>query len=484
MLSGLCGRRRASHRIPERATGLKMVSIQRGQLMIANIAGTKKAARAFLLGSAAFGLAVPAAAQAESGSLEQQLRALQYEVQELKERQERDRVSAPANAVTGGDIPGSFKLPGTDTSIAIGGYAKGDVILNIDQDLGDTFAVGGVQPDGASEDTTFRLHGKETRINFTTHTPTEFGVVRGFIEGDFFGSAGNENVSNSDNLRVRHAYGEFGPLLVGQTWTLFMPLTSYPDTVDFHGPQGISFIRQGQIRYTHQVNPNLSIAVSAENPQLFAQSFDGGAIGSRNPSGIGLDRLPDFVGALQYDDDSGIHFKLAGLARLLDVDGEVVDVDGNPTGVVADDDEFAWGLMAAASVPVAPTTTLNGNFAWGDGIGRYILGEFQAPTDAFINDQGRIQSIEAWGFAGSINHAWTNQVASNFVYGIHNISDTFFAGSSDRLQSFHVNTWWSPVDQARFGIEYMHGRRDFDNRDGVDRDNTANRVQFAAQYFF
>ena len=70
------------------------------------------------------------------------------------------------------------------------------------------------------------------------------------MEGDFFGAAGNESVSNSNGLRVRHAYGTLGGLLAGQTWTTFSDVAAYPETVDFGGPVGVIFARQAQVRWT------------------------------------------------------------------------------------------------------------------------------------------------------------------------------------------------------------------------------------------
>jgi hypothetical protein len=61
-------------------------------------------------------------------------------------------VAAPAQAVTGGDHPGSFKLPGSNTSMKIGGYTKGDLYYDVDQDLGDTFNTVFLAPDGVGRD--------------------------------------------------------------------------------------------------------------------------------------------------------------------------------------------------------------------------------------------------------------------------------------------------------------------------------------------
>src|SRR5258706_10447409 len=49
--------------------------------------------------------------------LREQTEALQRKVNELENAQQK---TAPTSAVTGGDIPGSFKLPGLNTSINLG----------------------------------------------------------------------------------------------------------------------------------------------------------------------------------------------------------------------------------------------------------------------------------------------------------------------------------------------------------------------------
>jgi hypothetical protein len=38
---------------------------------------------------------------------------------------------------------------------------------------------------------------------------------------------------------LRHANLTVGNLLIGRSWTNFMPIESYPVTLDFQGPSGI-----------------------------------------------------------------------------------------------------------------------------------------------------------------------------------------------------------------------------------------------------
>ncbi len=117
--------------------------------------------------------------------------------------------------------------------------------------------------EGADRDGHVRLHAKQSRLRIQSETNLSNGdSLKTHLEGDFYGSGGNETFSNSTGLRLRHAYATFGRWTIGQTWTNFMDMVAYPSTVDFYGPVGKSFARQGQIRYTL---PN-GLAFSLENP--------------------------------------------------------------------------------------------------------------------------------------------------------------------------------------------------------------------------
>ncbi len=100
----------------------------------------------------------------------------------------------------------------------------------------------------------FNLEVRQTRLNVTGTAEADRIELRGFVEGDFFTSEGNRNVSNSRGMRLRHAYAEATTptglfLLAGQTWSTFMNLaTAAPDTIDFNGPAGQLFNREPQLR--------------------------------------------------------------------------------------------------------------------------------------------------------------------------------------------------------------------------------------------
>lgn len=487
--------------------------------------------RAILLGSVALGLASPVAAQ-ETTDVKAQVETLMREFQEMKawQQQQQGRIEgqrqqieaqklqieaqrqqleaqnqqieaqaeqleariepaaappAPENVVTGGDYPGSFKVPGTNTSVKIGGYVKGDLIYDVNADTGDSFAASAIPAEDSAADEpdgSFRAHAKQSRVNLTTWTPTDtpIGEIKTFVEGDFLGAGGNQVFSNSTTFRIRHAYADFGPdewkIKAGQNWTLFMPLHSYPETIDFFGPAGIPFVRQGQLRGTYLGFKNWEIAASVENSEQTGRDASGQGLGSEGGDlQFGIDVLPDFVGAVKYNGDR-FTVKASAVARLLALDDD--DTTALARGDL-DSTEIGFGLHASASIRTIGDDSLQLNLTGGDGVGRYIINGFG--QDSFLDVNGHLDALTTWGFAGGYTHHWTDAFRSNFVYGHYDVDDTFAATDTQTLDTAHVNLIWSPVPSANIGIEYIFGHRGFSDS---NLDNQASRVQFGAQYLF
>ncbi len=378
---------------------------------------------------------------------------------------------APAQAVTAGDFPGSIKLPGTDTSFKIGGYAKLDVIHDFD-DIGseDLFVTSAINVDGDRNGRT-RLHARQSRLNVDVRTPTEIGDARIFLEGDFFGSGGNQLVSNSTSFRLRHAFGQVsnlfdssGNVLAGQTWGTFMDVSALPETIDFEGPNAESFIRQGQVRWTQLFGDGISVALAIENPE--------GDI--LNDGGLNLDQIPDVVARGRWDQDWG-HLQAGFVGRQIRFD------DGDD-----DESEFGYGINASGKIGLPflhEKDNLRFQAQYGDGIGRYIVdlagGGFDAQRDPTTGD---LETVTAFGAYGAVQHWWTDNLRSNAVYGYVKADNADFVPGDtfESSQYVAVNLIWSPIPRIDAGIEYLWGQRENDN----GRSGTANRIQLGFLFRF
>jgi hypothetical protein len=462
-----------------------------------------------------------AATAGEVDSLKDQIQALQDRLDRVEQDQaaidERTQEVAPAALlVTGGDIPGSFKLPGSDTSMSISGWLRADFQYDFDTNsdaLGDgSFYFSTIPLDGtaaARKDGEFRFTSRQTSIDITTSTPTEFGEVSTFVSVRFWpvtGGRASEFTNNAHIGQLLESYGTIGPILVGKTYSTFSDYSSYPTTLDFFGPVGETWIYQTMIRYTHDVGNGMVLKLALENPETKAMGtplVPGGTAvltGSRTTIGgttatstltyisdggglDGPDSLPDAVIKLEYDDSWG-HLGLGGVFRNLEIDN----------GAGAQDSAFGWGLMAGLWAPTFGDDSLNASFIYGEGIGRYVFGGI---NDALVTSlvaglTPKIEPIATWGFHVGYNHWWTDSLASNVVFGwVHNDIDVIKAfgpgnrgvaqwGTDENIQSIHANILWYPADPVMIGLEYIRGMRDTIAGDYA----TANRVQMAFWYSF
>ena len=140
-----------------------------------------------------------------------------------------------------------------------GGRIKLDIIKDYDaitsEDSFDPRTIVVPEADGGNS----RIHARETRLFLDIRGPVgaEGKELRMYVEGDFYGSG--------SVFRLRHAYGSYGGLLAGQTWTNFLDPDNFPNTIDFESPMAFPSFRQAQVRYTAKLNDQTSWAVSVED---------------------------------------------------------------------------------------------------------------------------------------------------------------------------------------------------------------------------
>lgn len=433
-------------------------------------------------------VAAPALAASEVELLREQLRTLERRLAELEQREAAQQAQIDETAETvetevvksGGSL-GTFILPGTDTRISIGGYVKGDFIYDFGGSIGsddlfvpETIAIGG------ENDPRFTAHARQTRLRIRTTTPSDFGPVKTLLEGDFFGGGGNEVISNSFAFRIRHAFGEVGPVGAGQFWTNFMPLEAYPSTVDFQGPAGIPFIRQAQLRWTEPITDNFTLIGSLENSEFSGQAVDAGdvdgdgdtaelitfgeSLGSFAGLAAGIDVAPDAILTGIYRDDFG-SLRVSAVGRRF---------GGQGTG----DGAFGWGLNGAANLNLGDSTRLLASVTGGDGVGRYILNGFG--LDGIIDAGGNVRPIGALGVTGQVQQDLGEDWMAALAYGRFDVFDTVSPGAVDSLQTVHGSLFWRPLDRVTFGAEAIFGM--IENQAGAD--DHAVRLQTSVQVDF
>lgn len=379
-------------------------------------------------------------------------------------------VAGEGEPVTGGSMPGSWRMPGTQTSIKIGGFAKLDAIYDANHAYGGQFAnFANIPLDNSglanAGDSQFNMHARSTRINFETSTPTELGALKTFIEADFFGTAaGNRKTLSGEGIQLRHAYGQVGKVLAGQTWSNFMDLDAYPESLDFVGPTGLAFIRQAQVRYTDTFADKYTWSVAAEAPHTDYTS--------PTATDVDLSDMPDLTAKLQYKDTFG-HVAGRVLVRHL--------VEGN-TGAASSSGEYGYGLGLSGKFFVNEKDAFMFEVQGGDGIGRYIFDVANSNNGTtYVN--GTVEPQFAWGGYAAYQHYWADDWRSNFILGyaaIDNDTNRTGLNVNREIASGHVNLIWSPAPSYRIGVEYMHGYREQES--GMS--GSLDRIQTSFMYLF
>jgi hypothetical protein len=421
--------------------------------------------------------AAPAAADA-LGDLKVQVEQLQERIRRLEKEQEQQAKKATAAEVPGqGSFPNSFVIPGTKTSMRLGGYVKADLIYDVNQSLGD-FIQGfrfSVDPGDRAQKGHLVSHAEQSRITVETRTPTPGGAFRTYIETDFFGGERDDLISNTSFLRIRQAFGEYRGFLAGQAWSNFMDLRALPEHLEFNGPVGYNFLRQGQLRYTAKLDGATTVSVSAENPVS-------DIVGTTRSN-----HLPDLTARVAFGGSWG-GASVAGVLRQFNRDTR----DGNGGGSYTT--ATGWGLGVGGVLKLGGKDNLKFMASYGKGIGRYI--ENSAFQAGGVNADGDIVVTASYGGYLAFQHWWTDAVRTNLIAGQvrnKNIAANLggFAtspgdgGPSDLLRSFHGNVVWSPIKPLDLGVEYVWGYRERPVvSDGGGLKGNLGRVQASAKYSF
>jgi len=359
-----------------------------------------------------------------------------------------------------------------NTEFKFGGYVKYDAMMtkysdgegnDAAADLGKVFYVPSLTPTGDAEGRTEFDSGVQTsRFNFKTTTSLDNGEkVVSFIELDFLSGGAGENVSNSSNPRIRHAFFKYGNYTFGQTWTTFMNPAHLPESVDFLGvSDGSVFARQSMVRYT-----NGPLQVALENSETTLNS--GGKRVETDDT-----TLPDMIVRYNIKADNA-DFMVAGIAR------QFAYTEGD-----TDESVMRFGLTASGKVQLGKDD-LKFSIAKGH-LGRYT-GIAQS-ADATLTDKGDLVGNSVLAAYVGYRHFWTDSVRSTLAYSMFradNHSDTHDTDAeagkiNESSKSIRANVMWSPAPKMTFGVEAS--KATLKKESGAEGD--FKRLHFTAKYAF
>ena len=465
-----------------------------------------------LLGGAAvlaLAISVPAYAQDDVSQLRQQLEAMKERLGKLEaDKAEKRRVSAAA-AVEAGDKPRSWKLPGTNTSMNIGGFVKFSAQYNFTGNQSGNgqqsnegggigiYATQGSQTDRRFNGGTWDLTARRSRFWIQTWTPTDWGELRTYMETDFVarvgassnpaqaGAGGIAIGAAGEMLRLRHAYGTLGPVLIGKTNTLYGGLIGLPELLDDGAPLAPGALRIPQVRYTHNFGGGLTLSVALEENGNIADggtlvagaactgaacaAVSGNAFTGLTAGGriVGAQRYPDITAALQWNFPNGALYA-SGMIGQINVD------NGASTVLSTHDSAMKWGGTLGGRYDFGRVEiggqgfvgAGNGNKYHGPPAGwvdMVLVGTAGAAPMTNVNLKaplnfgavGYVQVKLTDTIRATASYSWGQQ---NTLSELPNVAGAKAAltGATQSVWFAHGNILWNPVPQVTFGAEYSY----------------------------
>jgi hypothetical protein len=299
------------------------------------------------------------------------------------------------------------------------------------------------------------------------------------FEFDLFGTGAD---AGQTTFRLRHAYGEWGSILAGQTNSLFMDIDVFPNTIDYWGPAGMVFYRNVQIRWTPYKTENSHFAIAIERPGNDIDSGNVRLIEGFEDAQIQNDEtLPDLTAQWRIGGDWG-HFQAAGILRKVGFEFRQF-----PGDKWRSNSETGWGINLGSTINTFGDDKILLQVVYGEGIANYMNdgGMDLAPQASFSGEDltgVQAKAVPLTGIVAYYDHYWSKKWSSSIGYSYTEVDNTNFQDAS----SFHkgdyasVNLLTYPIDNMMVGGELLWGKRT--NNDGANDDDV--RFQFTVKYNF
>lgn len=317
---------------------------------------------------------------------------------------------------------------------------------------------------------------RQSRLGVKGFIPTDAGEVKTIFEFELFGTGVD---AGQTTFRLRHAWGELGQVGAGQTWSPFMDIDVFPNSIEYWGPNGMVFFRNVQLRWTPWSQGDSRLALALERP---GASADQGIYAGR----IALEGvkarfpLPDLSAHFRKAGAFG-HVQVSGILRQMkwdDTNDDPYDLSGDATG---------WGLHLSSNLKIAKKHVARLSVVYGEGIQNYMN---DAPVDVgiqnnFSNPRTPVvgKALPILGIVAFLDLNWSAKWTSTVGYSMVDI-DNSDAQADDAFKTGQyalANILYYPAPNVFLGPEIQWGKRE-NFRDGFTSNDF--RIQFSAKYNF
>jgi hypothetical protein len=313
---------------------------------------------------------------------------------------------------------------------------------------------------------------RQTRFGVKATTPTSEGDIKTTFEFELFGTGVD---AGQTTFRLRHAVGDWKSLRAGQTWSPFMDIDVFPNSIEYWGPNGMAFFRNVQVAWM-PIQGDSRVTVALERP------------GASPDTGIYADRLEldNVVGRFPAPDLSA-EARLGGPWGYVEASGILRYIkwdDLDPASPRLDDSVVGWGAHLSSNLKFNPVV-LRLSALYGEAIENY-MNDAPADVGATTTSNPAVfggEALPVLGLVAFVDIEWCKRLTSSAGWSMVWIDNS----SGQTPDAFHLghyalaNLLVHPSKEFMMGGEVQYGRRE-NNSDGFTVNDW--RLQFSFKYNF
>lgn len=317
---------------------------------------------------------------------------------------------------------------------------------------------------------------RQTRFGIKSSVPVKNLELKTIFEFELFGVGAD---AGQTTFRLRHAYGELGQIGAGQTWSTFMDIDVFPNSLEYWGPSGMIFYRNIQVKWM-PLKGQSKMTIGLEQPGF---SSDKGKFEdvTELDSIVGQFPLPDLTAEYRLGRDWG-YIELAGILRY------VKWHDNNTNQAIPDmsGEAYGYGFNLSTNLKFTKKDVFRGQLVYGKGIQNYMN---DASADLGIKDSTElapedviVETLPALGVVAFIDHKWSDKFSTSIGYSLLNTENS--GGQTGEAfkkgQYALINLLYYPVENMVAGIEFQWIERE--NKNGFK--SNASKIQLSFKYQF
>ncbi len=358
---------------------------------------------------------------------------------------QQEAASRPKDYTLDPTYQGFIPIPNTPALIKFNAKPRLDVTSD-DKNAGNqnrfvpaVFPLKGAADYGGGEQ--FHVNANGTQLRVDVRAPEMPGDFRFYYQNDFFGSGSD---TGDMKYRVQHLYGQLYGFKAGFTYSVWEDPDSWPDTVDYEGPNGVIFARRPVAQYTVAWNDNWNTTFGVEKPDIFVDVNSG-----PNPGGSTITRIPDLGLNTRFEKKEFGHVQASALFR----DLGVKDATGETHHA------FGWGLNLSAGLDLSPCDSVQVLGVYGHGVAGLGNDSGFFNSDAAFNADGHFKALPYWSATGGYTHKWSDQFRSTITYGYVHLENA----SGQDPTFYHIthyasaNIIWQMRKRLSVGLEGLYG---------------------------